>query len=48
MKKAFNFELVFNGVYVYTNIISSSLGAKKKNVKIAQMGALNSSQKLLY
>jgi hypothetical protein len=41
MKKVFNFELVFNGVYVYTNIISLSLGAKKKNVKIIQMGDLN-------
>ncbi len=42
MKKVFNFELVFNGVYVYTNIIILSLGAKKKNVKIIQMGDLNS------
>jgi hypothetical protein len=30
MKKVFNFKLVFNGGYVYTNIISLSLGAKKK------------------
>jgi hypothetical protein len=42
MKKVFNFELVFNGVYVYTNIISLHLDAKKKNVKIVQMGAWNS------
>ncbi len=49
MKKVFNFELVFNGGYVYTNIISLSLGAKKKNVKIVlQMGALNYFLKLLY
>lgn len=43
MKKVFNFEVVFNGVYVYSiYIISLSLGAKKKNVKIIQMGDLNS------